>query len=114
MKDMIRQTAEAKASRTLYEMNRQIKSISFEGKIVNDVLSQMPVMSDVKLSTVQGVRLETDLEKMYQKDQEKQRVVTDPTNTKLDASTLEKVDEQLVRDDWLLDKWDNKKIIETA
>ena len=53
----------------------------------------MPVMGDVKLSTVQGVRLETDLEKMYQKVQEKQRVVTDPTNTKLDASTLEKVDE---------------------
>jgi hypothetical protein len=74
----------------------------------------MPVMGDVKLSTVQGVRLETDLEKMYQKDQEKQRVVMDPTKSKLDASTLEKVDEQLVRDDWLQDKWDDKKIIETA
>jgi hypothetical protein len=66
-------------------MNKQIKSISFEGKIVNDVLSQMPVMGDVKLSTVQGVRLETDLEKMYQKDQEKQRVVADPTGNKLDG-----------------------------
>jgi len=53
----------------------------------------MPVMGDVKLSTVQGVSLETDLEKLYQKDQEKQRVVTDATGSKLDASTMVKVDE---------------------
>jgi hypothetical protein len=45
----------------------------------------MPVMGDVKLSTVQGVRLETDLEKMYQNDQGKQRVVADLTGTKLDG-----------------------------
>jgi hypothetical protein len=45
----------------------------------------MPVMGDVKLSTLQGVRLETDLEKMYEKDQEKQRIVADPTGTKLDG-----------------------------
>lgn len=49
-------------------MNKQVKSISFEGKIVNDVLSKMPVMGDVKVSMVQGVKLETDLQKMYQKD----------------------------------------------
>ncbi len=40
--------------------------------------------------------------------------MTDQTTTKLDASTMEKVDEQLVRDDWLQDKWDDKKIIETT
>lgn len=40
--------------------------------------------------------------------------MADPTNIKLDASTMEKVDEQLVRDDWLQDKWDDKKIIETT
>ena len=51
---------------------------------------------------------------MYSKDQEKHKIVTDPTNSKLDVSTLEKVDEQLVRDDWLQDKWDDKKLIETT
>jgi hypothetical protein len=39
IKDMISYTAEAKGNTTLHEMNKQIKSISFEGKIVNDVLS---------------------------------------------------------------------------
>ena len=93
IKNLISYTAAAKANTTLYEMQRQIKSISFEGRLVNDVLSQMPVMGDVKLSTVQGVSLETDLEKLYQKDQEKQRVVTDSTGSKMDASTVVKVDE---------------------
>ncbi len=52
IKEMIKQTAEAKAKTTVYGMNRQVKTISFEGKIVNDLLSKMPVMGDVKVSMV--------------------------------------------------------------
>ena len=93
-------------------MGKLIEKMSFEGKLGNDIMKQMPVMGDIKMTTVQGVRLKTDYEKIYAKDQNKQHFMSDEQGN-LGVSMKEKIDDQLLRDDWLQGKWDDKKVIDT-